>query len=90
MANANDVWQITIYRRDSETPVVYNKVKHYWWEDWRLVISQYSTAPNHHYWIWPRELISHVKVEKDSKNGQKPKKHSLGFARSDSKVKGKE
>ena len=73
MDELREVWTIKIYRRDSETPVVYEDVKHFWWEDWRLVVSQYRSAdgPEHDYWIWPRDLISHVKVGKSTeKAGQ--------------------
>ena len=60
------LWVVTIYRRDSETPVVYENVKHFWWEDWRLVVSVIKTAETgeHFYWIWPCDLISHTKVER--------------------------
>ena len=62
----NKLWVLTLYRRDSETPVVYENVKHFWWEEWRLVISVVKTLETgeHFYWIWPRDLISHVKVER--------------------------
>ena len=59
-------WIITIYRRDSETPVIYENVKHFWWEESaRLVISVFNDdGPKHYYWIWPVDLISHTKAER--------------------------
>lgn len=65
-------WTVTVYRTDSETPVVYDRVKHTWWEGTRLVISQYTTTPQageHHYWIWPGARIGHVKVAREKSNG---------------------
>ena len=61
-------WQVKIYRRDSETPVEYDKVKHAWWEDGgaRFVVAQYTNPPDHQYFIWPVALISHVAMKKEA------------------------
>lgn len=66
-------WTVTIYRRDSRTKVVYENVKHAWWENDNYCIAQFTAAGfsstsgtgdgTHHYWTWPRELISHVEEE---------------------------
>jgi hypothetical protein len=68
------MWKITIYRRDSHTPVVYDYVKHVWWEDNNYIIAQFSEPfednssgsglGTHHYWTWLREQISHIKEER--------------------------
>jgi hypothetical protein len=58
---------VTIYRNDSQTPVVYDNVKHEWSDGRVYVVSQYTHTPDqktHHYWKWPWARISHVKVER--------------------------
>jgi len=63
-------WKVTIYRRDSETPVVLENVKHCWWEDGgaRFVVSVFTEPPDHYYIAYPVELISHTKVEREKSN----------------------
>ena len=58
------MWKVSIYRVDSHTPVVYENVKHAWWESGRYVVSQYTepgVSDKHHYWTWPEQAISHIK-----------------------------
>lgn len=62
---AAETWKVTIYRRDSQTKVVYENVKHAWWDGDLYKVAQYSTPPKHHYWTWPVTLISHVKEERE-------------------------
>lgn len=60
-------WKVTLYRRDSETPVIYDLVKHAWWEESaRFIIAQFKVGSEHehHYWTWPVDLISHIKIER--------------------------
>ena len=60
-------YQVTIYRRDSESSVVYERVKHIWWNRYGvLIVSVLRSldAPEHDYWEWPREMIDHVKIQK--------------------------
>ena len=58
-------WTVTIYRIDSRTPVVYENVKHAWWEGKNYVVAQFDgDGPEHHYWTWPGKSISHVKEKK--------------------------
>jgi hypothetical protein len=60
-------WRVSVYRNDSHTPVVYEDVKHAWWEHGRYIIAQYVNSKEggeHFYWTWPGERISHVKEER--------------------------
>lgn len=67
------MFRVTVYRHDSITPVVYENVKHAWWQGDVLCISYLtggvehrgnrSEVPSHDYLWWPRERISHVRVE---------------------------
>lgn len=66
--------RITIYRDDSTTQVVYERVKHIFWTAGNsvLVIAQYDEGSDmaHHYIHWPRERICWFKDE-PSKNAGK-------------------
>jgi len=66
VASLTDLWIVTIYRNDSQTPIKYDLVKHYWWEKDRLVISclYAKDSKAHFYWIWPKESIGHIKAER--------------------------
>jgi hypothetical protein len=58
--------KITIYRDDSTTQVVYERVKHIFWTAGNtvLVIAQYNEAMTSHYYIqWPRERVCWFKDE---------------------------
>lgn len=59
------LWRVTIYRTDSHTPVVYELVKHAWWESDRYIVSvlKWRGSRAHYYWTWPRERISHIREE---------------------------
>ena len=59
---------LTLYRDDSTTTVVYERVKHFFWTAGNtvLVIAQYVSeqSDEHHYIHWPRERLCwfrHVK-----------------------------
>ncbi len=60
--------RITIYRDDSTTPVVYEPVKHYWYEAHGtvLVIAYIVDAESgrHNYVHWPRENFTWFRDEK--------------------------
>lgn len=59
--------KITIYRDDSTTPVVYENVKHIWYEGNNsvLVVSQYrGTGDEHDYFHWPVNRFQWFKDEK--------------------------
>lgn len=61
------MFKVTIYRIDSECPVVYENVKHAWYEQCnRLIISVFKEPgkPDHYYWHWPLAMISHIRVER--------------------------
>jgi len=58
--------KITLYRDDSTTQVVYDRVKHFFWtaNNSVLVIAQYSADGQSHYYIhWPRERFCWFKDE---------------------------
>jgi hypothetical protein len=58
--------KITIYRDDSTTQVVYERVKHLFWaaNNTVLVIAQYNAElTTHHYIQWLRERICWFKDE---------------------------
>lgn len=58
-------WKVTIYRTDSHTPVIYENVKHAWWEGDNYVVSCLKAGgPEHYYWTWPGKSISHVREER--------------------------
>jgi len=65
-------WTVRLYRRDSSTPVDYDHVKHAWTEGQNFVVAQYDgpATTEHHYWIWPWELISHVRVKRNPPDTQ--------------------
>lgn len=59
--------RITLYRDDSSTPVIYDHVKHIWWEarGTVLVIAYYiDDRGAHDYAHWPRERIAWFREEK--------------------------
>jgi len=60
--------KLTLYRDDSTTQVVYENVKHFFWNanNTVLVIAQYDdvTPGSHHYIHWPRERFCWFKDEK--------------------------
>lgn len=62
--------KITLYRDDSTTQVVFENVKHFFWNAGNtvLVIAQYSNVETgvHHYIHWPRERFCWFKDEKVS------------------------
>jgi hypothetical protein len=59
--------QITIYRDDSTTQVVYDNVKHFFWTagNTMLTIAQYTNTVTgeHRYIHWPRERFAWFKDE---------------------------
>lgn len=58
--------RVTVYREDSVTQVVYDRVKHTWWEAGHsiFVISQFTgDGPEHHYICWPRERIAWFRIQ---------------------------
>lgn len=60
-------WKVTLYRDDSTTPVVYERVKHtfYLANGSVFVIAQYDEArEKHHYIHWPRENFAWYKLER--------------------------
>lgn len=56
---------LTLYRDDSTVQVVYENVKTAFWTAGNtvLVISQYTTPPEHRYIHWPRERFCWFKDE---------------------------
>jgi hypothetical protein len=60
--------KVSIYRKDSVTPIIYEPVKHTWFiaSNTVLVISIYSNIETgeHYYIHWPIENIEWFKVEK--------------------------
>lgn len=52
------LYTVRIYRRDSETVVLYERVKHTWWSNRGsiLVVSQLRNIgqDEHDYWEWPK------------------------------------
>jgi hypothetical protein len=62
------VRKLTLYRDDSTTQVVYEKVKHFWWtaRGTVLTIAQFTDVSTgaHRYIHWPRENLSWFKDEK--------------------------
>ena len=68
MADYTDALRrITIYRDDSTTPVVYDRVKHIWWEAHGsvLVIAYLIDSEGAHDYVhWPRERIAWFREEK--------------------------
>ena len=60
-------YRVKLYRRDSTSVVVYERVKHAWWSGagvFVVSVLRRRGHPEHDYWEWPRELIDHVKIEK--------------------------
>ncbi len=67
------MYRVTVYRHDSITPVIYEGVKHVWWQGDVLAIAYHVEGEEeargnrkvkpHDYLWWPRERISHVRVE---------------------------
>ena len=60
-------YRVTIYRVNSETSVVYERVKHCWWAGSSVfVVSQLRTIgkSEHDYWEWPVAQIDHIHIEK--------------------------
>lgn len=59
--------KITLYRDDSTTQVVFDKVKHFFWvaNNSTLVIAQYTDVDSgaHRYIHWPRERFCWFKDE---------------------------
>jgi len=58
--------KLTIYRDDSTTQVVYERVKHFFWTAGNtvLTIAQYNEDESAHFYIhWPRERICWYKDE---------------------------
>ena len=74
MSAANDTLttrrRVSIYRDDSTTTVVYDDVKHVWWEAGNSVfVVAYFTDDSrkaHDYAHWPRERICWIRDEKVS------------------------
>lgn len=64
----NKKYKVSIYRKDSVTPVVYESVKHIWFIAGGsiLVIAVYSNIKTgkHYYIHWPINNIEWYKVEK--------------------------
>ena len=61
------MYRVTIYRVNSETPVVYERVKHCWWAGPSIfVVSQLRTIgqSDHDYWEWPVSQIDHIHIVK--------------------------
>jgi hypothetical protein len=62
-------FRVTLYREDSVTTVVYERVKHTFWTAGNtvLVIAQYAdTESDHHSYIhWLREHLCWFKVERE-------------------------
>ncbi len=61
-------YSVKIYRRDSESVVVYEHVKHAWWTNRGIFVVSVLrdlAKPDHDYWEWPREQIDHIKIEKE-------------------------
>lgn len=60
--------KITLYRDDSTTQVVYDRVKHIFWtaNNSVLVIAQFTDPPKHRYIQWPRERFCWFKDEEDA------------------------
>ena len=60
--------RVSVYRDDSTTPVIYEPVKHIWWEAGNSVfVVAYITdeaTGSHNYAHWPRERICWIKDEK--------------------------
>lgn len=60
--------KITLYRDDSTTQVVYDRVKHFFWtaSNTVLTIAQFvdETQTEHRYIHWPRERFCWYKDEK--------------------------
>lgn len=60
--------RISIYRDDATTPVIYENVKHVWYEAGNsiLVVSQYQNDYNgeHNYFHWPVSRFQWYKDEK--------------------------
>lgn len=64
--------KLTIYRDDSTTQVVYERVKHFFWTAGNSVLSiaQYSDdGRSHHYIHWPRERICWYRDEPAQTSG---------------------
>ena len=60
-------YTVKIYRRDSESVVEYERVKHAWWNGQGIFVVSVLRElgkPDHDYWEWPREMIDHIKIEK--------------------------
>ena len=62
-------YTVTIYRVNSETSVVYERVKHCWWAGHVFVVSQLRALkqPDHDYWEWPVSQIDHIRIQKVGK-----------------------
>lgn len=61
--------KLTLYRDDSTTQVVYERVKHFFWLAGNsvLVIAQYSEdMKTHNYIHWPRERFCWFKDERSA------------------------
>lgn len=73
MANADSTtsdraqeWRLSVYRDDSETTVVFERVKHAFMTcgNTVLTIAQYNDDGSHHYINWPRERVCWWKLER--------------------------
>jgi hypothetical protein len=63
--------KLTLYRDDSTTQVVFDRVKHFFWlaNNSVLCIAQYTEDMQQHYYIhWPRERFCWFKDEKAGNN----------------------
>lgn len=59
--------RITLYRDDSTTPVVYEPVKHYWYEsNGAVLVIAYVSGANgeHNYAHWPIARVAWFRDEK--------------------------
>lgn len=62
-------WRLKLYREDGSTPVVYENVKHVFWQAGNtvFVIAQYTGGPQqeaHHYVHWLREHFVWYRLER--------------------------
>lgn len=62
----NSRWQLSLYRDDSLTPVIYENVKHVFWTaaNTVLVVAQYKADGSHQYFSWPRERFCWYRLER--------------------------
>lgn len=60
-------WRVTIYRDDSETPIVYESVNSAFMTAGNtvLTVTIWNCAAGEHYYVnWPRERVAWWKVER--------------------------